>query len=293
MLVRVPKFTSIHESEGASIAMDSATKPPDPTEPERTEPERTEPERIVGSDRVLAVLVELAQHPSGTTLDDLSRYLKSSKPTVHRALASLRRAGLANQSARGTYELGDEFLRLAYEYQDQRPESARIEPVLRALATQYGETAHYAVLDGSEIVYRAKVDPSHGAVRLTSTIGGRNPAYRTAVGKLLLSSVIESESDLNHWLGSTRLEPRTSNTIVSVSALYRELQLTVERGYGIDNEENEIGVNCVALGVRLEAGPKQSGAVSISGLTYRCPLPTLTNAVPAIRATLDEYLGSA
>ena len=106
---------------------------------------------------------------------------------MHRALASLRKAGLASQSSRGVYELGDEFLRLAYRFQDARPETARIEPQLRELATEFGETAHFAILDGAEVVYRAKVDPPVGAIRLTSTIGGRNSAYSTAVGKLLLS----------------------------------------------------------------------------------------------------------
>src|SRR5450830_275802 len=193
-------------------------------------------ERLVGSDRVLAVLMELAEHPGGIGLDELSRRLSSSKPTVHRALASLRKAGLAGQSGRGIYVLGDEFLRLAFRYQDQRPESARVEPLLRRLATEYGETAHYAILDGPDVVYRAKVDPPHGAMRLTSTIGGRNPAYRAAVGKLLMSFVIDSEAELARWLGPTPLVARTPHTIVTTSALFAELQATRERGYGVDDQ---------------------------------------------------------
>jgi hypothetical protein len=43
------------------------------------------------------------------------------------------------------------------------------------------------VLDGRSVVLRSKVDPSAGAVKLSSTIGRRNPAHCTAVGKLLLS----------------------------------------------------------------------------------------------------------
>ena len=145
-------------------------------------------EKLVGADRVIAVLTELADHPLGVTLDELAGILRSSKPTVHRALATLRRAGLADMTGRGVYILGDEYLRLAFRNLDGRPETARIQPLLEQLAAQYGETAHYAVLSGKDIVYRAKMDPPQGAVRLTSVIGGRNPAYRTAVGKALLSS---------------------------------------------------------------------------------------------------------
>jgi IclR family transcriptional regulator, acetate operon repressor len=133
-------------------------------------------ERVVGSDRVLAVLVELAAHPTGVSLDELSHQLKSSKLTVHRALTSLRRAGLAAQISRGVYVICDELFRLAFENYYARPDGALVKPVLERLANRYGETVHYAVLDGAEVVYRAKVDPPRGAVRLTSVVGGRNPA---------------------------------------------------------------------------------------------------------------------
>ena len=103
-------------------------------------------EKLVGAERVIAVLMELADHPLGVTLDELAGTLHSSKPTVHRALATLRRAGLADMTGRGVYVLGDEYLRLAFRNLDGRPETARIQPLLEDLATQFGETAHYAVL---------------------------------------------------------------------------------------------------------------------------------------------------
>lgn len=249
----------------------------------------SDPDKLVGSDRVLAVLLELGEHPNGITLDELAKRMGSPKPTVHRALASLRRAGLANQSARGSYELGDEFIRLAYRHQEARPETARIEPLLQELAEQFGETAHYAVLDGSTIVYRAKVDPPTGAMRLTSTIGGRNLARTTAVGKLLLSYEIESREQLDEWLGTDPLMPRTANTIVDRGRLFDEILATRARDYGVDDQENELGVNCVALPVTMPGS--QPGAVSVSGLTHRRPLESLIAAVPAIRSTIARHLG--
>ena len=249
-------------------------------------------ERVVGSDRVLAVLLELAEHSSGITLDELAQKVNGSKPTVHRALASLRKAGLASQSARGVYELGDEFLRLAYRFQDARPETARIEPLLRELATEFGETAHYAILDGSQVVYRAKVDPPIGAIRLTSTIGGRNPAYCTAVGKLLLSFHVNSLQQLQTWLDGAELPRRTEKTLVTPAALYDEIALSRERGYGVDDQENEVGVNCIALPVFLEPGRPVTGAVSISGLVYRRSLASLVSSADIVRGIIEAHLGA-
>ncbi|CAN5211822.1 IclR family transcriptional regulator [soil metagenome] len=250
-------------------------------------------EKLVGADRVIAVLTELADHPLGVTLDELAGILNSSKPTVHRALATLRRAGLADLAARGLYVLGDEYLRLAFRNLDGRPETARIQPLLEALAMHHGETAHYAVLAGTDIVYRAKMDPPQGAVRLTSVIGGRNPASRTAVGKALLAARLTTLEQVATWFGDFPLEQKTPHTITTPEALLAELVATRERGYGLDDQENEIGINCIAIPIHLDGAALPTGAISVSAVRFRCSLDQLVDAVPAIRAMITEHLGSA
>lgn len=251
----------------------------------------SEGERLVGADRVIAVLTELAEHPLGVTLDELAGILNSSKPTVHRALATLRRAGLADLVERGVYVLGDEYLRLAFRNLDGRPETARVQPLLEELAATYGETAHYAVLAGAEIVYRAKMDPPQGAVRLTSVIGGRNGANSTAVGKALLADALTTRNAVEDWFGVFPLARKTANTITSADALLAELAATRRRGYAIDDQENEVGINCVAIPVYLDGSAAPSGAVSLSAVAFRCPLPQLVDAVPAIREAIARHLG--
>lgn len=247
--------------------------------------------KLVGADRVIAVLTELAEHPLGVTLDELASALRSPKPTVHRALATLRRAGLADMTGRGVYILGDEYLRLAFRNLDGRPETARIQPLLEQLAAQFGETAHYAVLSGRDIVYRAKMDPPQGAVRLTSVIGGRNPAYRTAVGKALLSSLVDDPAALETLLGPFPLERKTPQTLATAESLWADVVESRRRGFAIDDQENEIGINCVAIPVYLESSTRPSGAVSVSAVRFRCPLGRLVDSVPAIRAAISERLG--
>jgi len=242
--------------------------------------------RLVGSDRVLAVLKELARYPDGVGLDELTHVIGSPKPTVHRALGALRRAGLADRGSRGRYVLGDEFMRMAFAHHEARPEHVRVRPVLEALADRFGETAHYAVLDGREVVYRAKVDPPTGAVRLTSTVGGRNPAHATGVGKALLAHRLATVAEVEAWIGDTPLERRTPRTLCTAADLYRDLLATRDRGYSVDDQENEPGVNCLSLPVYATSPTTPSGAVSISALTYRTPLRTLVDAVDEIRALL-------
>jgi DNA-binding IclR family transcriptional regulator len=247
-------------------------------------------ERVVGADRVLAVMIALADHPSGATLDEVAQRVGATKSTVHRALATLRRAGLVAQIGRGLYILGDKFYALAFSSYAARPEGALIKPALEELAHRFGETVHFAVLDGAEVVYRAKVDPPVGAIRLTSVVGGRNPAHATGVGKILLADAIGSEEELRSLLGD-ELVRRTPKTIGTSRELWQELVRTRERGFGVDDQESEIGVNCIALPVRLAEGAPPIGAVSVSALAFRVPLADLVARVDEIRSVISDYRG--
>jgi DNA-binding IclR family transcriptional regulator len=245
-------------------------------------------DRLVGADRVLAVLRELAGHPAGVGLDELAKAVASPKPTVHRALVALRRAGFASQDGRGRYVLGDGFLRLAFAHHELRPDHVRVHPLLMELANRFGETAHYAVLDDRSIVYRSKVDPPTGAARLTSTIGGRNPAHCTAVGKLLLARALPDDESVATWVRLGDLEQRTERTLTTASALAAQLRTIREQGYAIDDQENEVGVNCIAVPIFLTSPSVPSGAISVSALAYRTPLPRLVDAVADIKSIVDS-----
>ena len=52
---------------------------------------------------------------------------------------------------------------------------------------------------------------------------------------------------MTDWFGDFPLEQKTPHTLTTPEALLAELQATRLRGYGIDDEENELGINCVAV----------------------------------------------
>jgi IclR family acetate operon transcriptional repressor len=243
--------------------------------------------KLVGSDRVLAVLTELASHPEGIGLDELARAVSSPKSTVHRALAALRRADFATQDARGHYLLGNSFIRIAFAHHEARPDHVRVQDTLRALVDRHQETAHYTVIEGRRVIYRSKVDPQVGAVRLTSIIGGSNPAHATASGKLLLSYRLLDKPAVRKWVASGTLERPTAATKVGVEQLHEELSTIRRLGYAVDDQENEPGVNCVALPVFFGSPTLPSGAISISAVAYRTPLQELVDDVVEIRRIID------
>jgi DNA-binding IclR family transcriptional regulator len=248
--------------------------------------------KLTGIDRVLATLNLLASHPKGATLDLLSRELDAAKPTVHRGLAALARAGLVAQDERGHYRLALEYVRLAFKFYEALDEQLIVLPALEALAARFDETAHYARLDQSEVVYVAKVVPGTERVKMTSTIGGRNPAHSTGVGKALLAHALPDKASVASFIEEHGpLVARTERTITKAAALAAEMATTRERGYSLDNEENERGIVCIAFPIFLDSPSRPTGAVSLTGFTYRTPLAVMIESADEIAALIRETLG--
>jgi IclR family transcriptional regulator, acetate operon repressor len=249
-------------------------------------------ERPTGSDRVLAVLKELAAHPAGASLDELARALDAPKSSVHRALGVLRRAGFAEQDGHGRYRVGTELVRIAFEYYENRNDEDLVRPVLVRLSERLSETAHYARLDGAEVVYLAKVEPVGQAITMSSRIGGRNPAHSTGVGKALLAHELAGERSVRAFAGRHGpLERRTSNTLVSARALATDLAATRARGYALDREESELGINCIAFPLFLDSPRRPTGAISVSAVAMRTGVDRLEQAAEDIRAIIEEPFG--
>jgi IclR family acetate operon transcriptional repressor len=246
-----------------------------------------------GADRVLRVLATLAHHPRGITLDQLAQELGAPKPSVHRALATLARAGLADQERPGgSYRLGLEFLRLAFAFYEAWDDQAAVQPALDALAQRFGETAHYARLDGSQVVYIAKVTPSVEGVRMTSIVGGRNPAHCTGVGKALLAHDLLDRAAVERYVAEHGpLEQRTPSTVVDAEALHAELALIRRNGYAVDREESERGINCIAFPVFFASLQRPGGAISVAAVAQRTPLSVMTGAADEIRALIAPLGG--
>jgi IclR family transcriptional regulator, acetate operon repressor len=245
-----------------------------------------------GADRVLATLRLLGSFPHGVGLNDLAKRLNSPKSSIHRALGSLRRAGLVEQDRDGKYRLGYGFLKLAFSYYEDLDDISRIRPVLTDVAERFGETVHYAVLDRSEIVYLAKVQPAEARFQMTSVIGGRNPAHCTGLGKTLLAYSLPDKTAVDEYVRRFGpLERRTPNTIVSAAGLHRDLAQIRARGYGTDREESEPGINCLALPLFLTSGSRPDGAISITAIAQRFPLDRLVASVDAARTIVREKLG--
>lgn len=251
------------------------------------------PRRPAGADRVLAVLRRLGDYPKGVGLDELARDLELPKSSLHRALSALCRTGFAEHDPRGSYRLGLELVRVAFSYYDQLDRRGLVEPVLEALAERFGETAHYAELDECEVVYLAKVGPAGRSAQMTSVIGGRNPAHCTGIGKALLAFDLPDRAAVDAYIARHGpLMRRTPQTLVDVEPLAAALERVRERGYAVDDQESEEGINCLAFPLFLDDPVRPAGAVSVSALSHRTPLRELEHAAGEVRELIRRSLGA-
>jgi IclR family acetate operon transcriptional repressor len=215
------------------------------------------------------------------------------KSSAHRALGALLQAGFARQDGEGAYHLGFDLLRLVFAYQEAQVPSRTVGPLLQRLADETGETTHYGVLVGGDIVYQAKVSPRRRAFQMSSVIGGSNPAYRTGIGKALLMHLLADRAAVAAFAAEHGpLEARTPHTLTTVDALHEALQEGRRRGYALDLQENDLGVVCLALPLFLDAPGRPTGALSISAVASRTGADDLVALEPTIRQIVVDELGA-
>jgi DNA-binding IclR family transcriptional regulator len=220
-------------------------------------------------ERVAAIIEILAAYSHGLSLGDLSEEVKLPKGTTHRIVSSLAYFGYVRQvSATKKYLLGYKLMEMGNVVLDQLDLRNEARSELVQLAHEVQETVHLVIQDGSEVLYIDKVEPQpkHTGLRMVSTLGSRIPMHCSSVGKILLSHLPDSE--ISHIIQVKGLPKRTTNTITDALELKRNLKRIRAQGYAIDNEENEIGVRCVAAPIRDMKG-KVVAAMSISIPTVR------------------------
>ena len=224
---------------------------------------------IESVDRALRVLVLLSQRGEGWTLDGLAEASGMPKSSLHRVLGALRHRGFATQpEPNGNYLLGPAALEIAFGFHERLDVRVLARRLLSELVERYHETVHLAVLGQGEVVYVDKREGTH-PIRMSSTIGGRNPAYCTGVGKALLAALLPDDESVGAWVERhgplVALTPATATT---ADELASRLAQTRSRGYAVDLGENEPGVHCVAVAL-VFGGRAPVAAVSVTAPATR------------------------
>jgi DNA-binding IclR family transcriptional regulator len=195
--------------------------------------------------RTLRVIEAFGEDDLGLSLVELSARTELPKSTVHRIAHGLVERGWLER-ADDQYALGIRLFELGQRVQLQRFDLHEIAiPFMEDLYEATHEIVNLGVLDGSDVVYLAKIG-GHRRVPIPTRLGGRLPAHCTAMGKAMLAF---SSEDVRHSLGSAELVSKTEHSITDPAVLESELRRVGHDRTAIDREELIIGVVCVAAPV--------------------------------------------
>lgn len=226
-------------------------------------------------DRAFELLERLADAGGELGLSQLAAATRLPPPTIHRIMQTLVARGYVRQEPSRRYALGPRLIRLG-EVAGHTMGSWAM-PYLGELASEIGETANLAMLEGDAAVYLAQV-PSRHWMRMFTEVGRRVMPHCTGVGKALLSELAAAE--VREMVARIGLPVQTERTISDVEALMVELGSIRERGYAVDDGEQEIGVRCVAVPV---TGTPARIALSVSGPSARVTRDRVAEIAPVLQ----------
>jgi DNA-binding IclR family transcriptional regulator len=155
-----------------------------------------------------------------------------------------------------------------------------VEPILESLRDKTGLTTQLALFDGRTVRYALKVEPPQSFVRFNTDPGHLASWHLTAAAKAVAAMLPRNE--LETALRNYKFEGGTERAARSRSAYNAQLDRTRELGYALEDQEETMGVRCVAAPV-VDASGRCVGAISVTGLVTQLDVPEQT-AVPVVRA---------
>ena len=197
------------------------------------------------------------------TITDVAEATGLTRATARRFLLTLVRMGYVRNDGR-EYWLRPRVLELGYAYLSGMtlPEAAG--PFLDELVQEVGESTSIAVRDGDEIVYVAHEAPQR-VMTINVPIGGRDPLYCTALGRVLLAA--ESPEAIDEYLNTADLQVYTRATVTDREALRGTLARVRADGYSLIEDELEDGL--VALAVPILDGETVIAAMNLCAYSLR------------------------
>jgi IclR family acetate operon transcriptional repressor len=235
-------------------------------------------------DKALQVLSLLAEAGRDLSLKEVCIRTGLPKTTAFRYLYTLATHGYVSHDGNADlYRLGPRSWQLG---QSPGQYGRLLEvalPVMQGLRDRFDETVNLGVLNHTDIVYLGMVE-SRRALRMQAQIGSQDPAYATSLGKAILA-FLPAEQWLAHL--PVRLTSRTDRTLLTRPALRQELELTRQRGYALDQGENEEGACCIGAPIFDRQG-RVIAAVSLSAPSSRLP----TNRIEEVAGAVIQTAGN-
>lgn len=239
----------------------------------------------------MAILEKLSGAPEGLALSAIGEALDIPKSAVYRFLQVLEEQGYVLQDSNKRYCLTMRVVQMGFRFLAGKGVWEIAQPILNRLAEKSGELVRMTICDGSTLSWVGSAQGARSGLIIDPVMGSRVVVHATATGKVWLASLPTDEAItmvLRDGFGGP--EAHGPNVIRSIEALLEELKVTRNRGYGLNVEEAEAGVNAIAVAISQKTadGDKFTGTLSIAGPASRAPRERLEAFAPDLKAAAGE-----
>ncbi|CAB4687093.1 unannotated protein [freshwater metagenome] len=211
---------------------------------------RDEPDFVEALARGLNVMRAFSLSHLAMTVSEVAAAADLARPTARRLLLTLEQLGYV-RSNDGVFMLTPKVLELGMSYINAQGMWDIARPHLVSLVSQTHESSSMSQLDGSDIVYTARV-PVPKIIGLSVHIGTRFPAIATSMGHVLLASLTSKELDAVLKIPSQSLVvPRVRPSRKEIDAALAEVRT---RGWALSDERLSFGIRSIAAPVTDGSG---------------------------------------
>ncbi|WP_019816399.1 IclR family transcriptional regulator domain-containing protein [Saccharomonospora saliphila] len=235
-------------------------------------------------ERGLAVIKAFHAGSPELTLSDVAKATGLTRAAARRFLLTLADLGYVRTDGK-YFTLTARVLELGYAFLSSLSLPQVVQPHLERLSAEVHESSSVSVLDGTDIVYVARVSVSR-IMAVSINVGTRFPAHATSMGHVLLAGLPPAK--LAEYLSSATFDPLTPRTITSPVALRDELDTVRERGWALVDQELEEGLRSVAVPLHDKDGAVVA-AVNLSTHASRTTAESVRRELlPPLRATAER-----
>jgi IclR family acetate operon transcriptional repressor len=208
--------------------------------------------------KAFAILKAFQDPEEWVTSCELSRRANLPEASGYRLIQTLEEIGALVRGPRGRYRPGLLLLSLSHNVTINDLLRDASQTLMSDLARRLNLTVHLGVLEHGMVTYVAKVSPP-GVFPVHTRVGAQLEAYCSGLGKVLLAAL--PEEDRENFILDGELVALTPHTITTASALRAELKTVRERGYALDDRENQANMRCIAVPV-LDREGRAAAALS-------------------------------
>ncbi|MDA3625246.1 IclR family transcriptional regulator C-terminal domain-containing protein [Saccharopolyspora oryzae] len=230
-------------------------------------------------ERGLAVLRAFDGRPPQLSLSEVAARAGMSPAAARRYLHTFVELGYLAVRGR-SFVAQPKLVELAYPYYATAAFTRPVETELEKLAAELHESCALTVRNGHHVTNVLSAN-AHRELAVQVQLGRSLPAYCTAMGRVLLSALPPEE--VRTILEATDRVHHTANTVTDLDELLATVERARNDGYALGDEEFQVGIRSVAVGVR-DASGTVAAALSVSAVASRVSTATLVDTLlPKLR----------